>query len=105
MMTLSTVSCRRGSTTAAQRVVNEGRREPQRVDLEVHRALERNCAESPYLAHQLLVFDDRQLVTGLPGTIVRGHRHMQNSMVNAETTIYTDLVRRNSVDVPTSSLG
>jgi hypothetical protein len=34
-----------------------------------------------------------------------GHRRMQNSMVNAETTIYTGSVRRNSVGVPTSSLG
>jgi hypothetical protein len=35
------------------------------VDLEVYRALERNCAESPYLARQLSVFEDRQLITGV----------------------------------------
>jgi hypothetical protein len=39
---------------------------------EVHRTLDRNSAEGPYLAHQLLVFDDRQLVTGLLGMIVWG---------------------------------
>jgi hypothetical protein len=61
MMTVSTASCRPGSTRAT---VN--------LDLEVHRALERNNAESPYLARQLSVFDDRQVVTRLPGTIVRG---------------------------------
>ena len=49
------------------------------------------------------VFDDRQLVTGLPGTMVGGLRHMQNSTVNAETTIYTSSVCWNSV--PMSSLG
>jgi hypothetical protein len=26
----------------------------------------------------LVVFDDRQLVTGLPGTMIGGLRHMQN---------------------------
>jgi hypothetical protein len=41
-------------------------------DLEVHRALERNCVESPYLARQLSVFGDQKLIMGLPGTIVRG---------------------------------
>jgi hypothetical protein len=40
--------------------------------LEVHRALERNSAESSYLARHLSVFDDQQLVTRLPGTIVQG---------------------------------
>jgi hypothetical protein len=49
------------------------------------------------------VFDDRQLITGLPRTMVDGLRRMQNSTVNAETTIYTSLVRQNSI--PTSSLG
>jgi hypothetical protein len=42
---------------------------------------------------------------GYPGHLFAGHRHMQNSMVNAETTIYTSSVRWNSVGVPTSSLG
>jgi hypothetical protein len=49
------------------------------------------------------VFDDRQPVTGVPATVFDGLRRMQNSTVNAETTIYTGSVRRNSV--PTSSLG
>jgi hypothetical protein len=48
------------------------------------------CAERPPDAMTpsrptlLSVFDDQQLITRLPGTIVRGHRCMQNSMVNAE---------------------
>jgi hypothetical protein len=49
------------------------------------------------------VFDDRQLIMGFPGTMVGGLRRMQNSTVNAETTIYTCLVRQNSI--PTSNLG
>jgi hypothetical protein len=59
----------------------------------------------PYLARQLSVFGDRQLVTRLPGTIIRGYRRMQNLMVNAETTIYTGSVYRNNLGVPTSSVG
>ena len=58
--------------------------------VEVCRALDREVAESPYLARQLSVFDDRQLVTGLPGTMFEGLRCMQNSIVNAKRrTIYT----------------
>jgi hypothetical protein len=45
----------------------------------------------------LLVFDDRQVITGLPDMMIGGLRRMQNSMVNAETTIYTDSVRQNSI--------
>ena len=44
------------------------------VELEARRALEHNYAESPYLA--LSVFDDRQLVMGLPETMVDGLRRM-----------------------------
>jgi hypothetical protein len=51
----------------------------------------------------LLVFDDWQPVPGVPGMVFDGLQRMQNSTVNAETTIYTGSVRRNSV--PTSSLG
>jgi hypothetical protein len=40
--------------------------------LEVYRALDRKFAESLYLTRQLSVFDDRQLVTGLPETFVQG---------------------------------
>jgi hypothetical protein len=68
-------------------------------------APEHKVVENPYLARQLSVFDDRQLVTGLPEMIVRGHRHMQNSTMNAETTIYIGLVHRNNVSIPTSSMG
>ena len=44
-----------------------------------------------YLAiQQLLVFDDRQLVTGLPGTMFEELRRTQNSIVNAKRqTVYT----------------
>jgi hypothetical protein len=35
------------------------------VDLEVYRALECNCAKSPYLARQLSVFEDQQLIMGV----------------------------------------
>ena len=43
--------------------------------VEVHRALDREVAESPYLARQLSVFDDRQLVTGLSRTMFEGLWH------------------------------
>jgi hypothetical protein len=39
----------------------------------------------------------QQLITGLRGTIVRGHQHMQNSMVNTKTMIYIGSVRWKSV--------
>jgi hypothetical protein len=50
----------------------------------VRRALNREVTESPYLMRQLSVFDDRQLVTGLPGTMFEGLRRTQNSTVNAK---------------------
>ena len=34
-------------------------------------------------------FDDRQDITGLPGTMFGGLRRRLNSMVNAKTAIYT----------------
>jgi hypothetical protein len=40
-------------------------------------------------ASSLLVFGDWQLVTRLPRTVFDGLQHMQNSMVNAQTMIYT----------------
>jgi hypothetical protein len=60
--------------------------------------------KSPCLARQLSVFGDRQLALGVPEAMFEGLRRMQNSTVNAETTIYTGSVCMNSVDVPTSSL-
>jgi hypothetical protein len=42
------------------------------VNLEVRRALDCNCTEISYLARQLSVLVNRQLVTGLSRTIVRG---------------------------------
>ena len=60
--------------------------------VEVHRALDREVAESPYLARQLSVFDDRQLATGLPETMFEGIQRTQNSIINAKRrTIYTGL--------------
>jgi hypothetical protein len=50
------------------------------------------------------VFGDRQLVTGLPGTIIWGASAYAELMVNAETMIYTGSVRRNNIGVPTSSM-
>jgi hypothetical protein len=44
----ATASCRRGPTSAAAN-----------LNLEVHRALEYNCAESPYLTRQLSMFYHR----------------------------------------------
>ena len=42
--------------------------------IEVRRALDREVVENPYLARQLSVFDDRQLVAELPGTMFEGLR-------------------------------
>ena len=42
--------------------------------VEVRRALIHEVAGSPNLARQLSVFDDRQLVTRLPGTMFKGLR-------------------------------
>jgi hypothetical protein len=47
----------------------------------VRRALDCEVAKSPYLAHQLSVFDDQQLAMGVPGAMFEGLRHMQNSTV------------------------
>jgi hypothetical protein len=44
---------------------------------EICRALEREFAKSPYLVRQLSVFDDRQLIIGLPRTIVRGLTNLE----------------------------
>ena len=57
--------------------------------VEVRRALDREVTESPYLAHQLSVFDNRQLVMGLSGMMVGGLRRTLNSAVNARDVIYT----------------
>jgi hypothetical protein len=52
--------------------------------VEVHRDLDREVTESPYLAHQLSVFDDRQLITGLPRMKFGGLRRTLNLTVNAK---------------------
>jgi hypothetical protein len=53
------------------RTEDEGRTCREDHVAKIRRALEREFAEIPYLVRQLSVFDDRQLVTGLPRTIVR----------------------------------
>ena len=60
---------------------DEGGTRQENHVVEVHRALNREVASSPYLAHHLLVFDDRQLVMGVPGTMFRGLRCTKNLMV------------------------
>ena len=58
--------------------------------VEVRRALDREVVESPYLARQLSLFYDRELVTGLPETMFEGLRHTQNLTVNTKRrTVYT----------------
>jgi hypothetical protein len=51
--------------------------------VKVRQALYHEVAESPYLARQLLVFNDRQLITRLPGMMTSGLRRTLNSVVNA----------------------
>jgi hypothetical protein len=48
--------------------------------------VEREFAGFSYLARQLLAFDDRQPVTGLPETIVRGAGEPENSTVTQGTS-------------------
>ena len=58
--------------------------------IEVRRALNRDVTESPYLARQLSVFDDRQPIMRVPGMVFEGLRHTQNSTLNAKRRmIYT----------------
>jgi hypothetical protein len=53
------------------------------VDVEVCQAVDCEFAESPYLAHQLPMFDDRQHVIEIPNMILDGLWRIQNSAVNA----------------------
>ena len=48
------------------------------------RSAELEVTENPYMARQLSVFDDRQLITGLPGMMLEGLWHTQNPTVNAK---------------------
>ena len=82
---VSTVSCRPEPMKAAASCRRGPTRVAVKVDLEVHRALERNYAEGPYLARQLSMFYHRQPATGVLGAVIcsEGYRRMQNSMVNA----------------------
>ena len=60
--------------------------------VEVHRALDRKVTESPYLVCQLWMFDDQQLIMGLPKTMFEGLWCMQNSTVTAKRRmVYTGL--------------
>ena len=71
--------------------------------VEVRRALDCEITESPYLARQLSVFDNRQLVTGLSEMMVGGLRHTQNTTVNTKRrTVYTGLGPHNRVIAFTS---
>jgi hypothetical protein len=69
---------------------DEGGTRQENHGVEVRRALDCEVTESTYLARQLSVFDDRQLVTGLPGTMFEGLPRTQNSTTNIKRrTIYT----------------
>ena len=69
---------------------DEGRSHDKNYVVEVRRALDCEVTKSPYLVRQLSVFDDRQLVMGLPRTMVGGLRHTRNTTVNAKRRmIYT----------------
>ena len=58
--------------------------------VEAHRALDREVTESPYLTCQLSVFDNRQLIMGVPGTVFEGLWRTQNLRVNVKRRmIYT----------------
>ena len=62
---------------ADPRAKDEGRSYRENYAVEVCQALDRKFTESPYLARQLSVFDDRQPVTGVPGTVFGGLRRTQ----------------------------
>ena len=66
------------------RAKDEGDTRRENHVVEVRRALDHEVAESPYLARQLSVFDDRQHVTGLPEIMFKGLRRTLNSTVNAK---------------------
>ena len=77
-------------SNADPRAKDEGRSCWENHVVEVRRALNHEVAESPSLARQLSVFDDRQPVTGVPWTVFEGLRRTQNLTVNAKRrTIYT----------------
>ena len=56
------------------RAKDEGRSRRENHVVEVRRALKREFTESPYLARQLSVFDDRQLIMGVLETMFNGLR-------------------------------
>jgi len=52
---------------------------------------EKIMSSKPYLARQLSVFDDRQPITGVLGTMFEGLWRTQNSTINTKRrTIYAD---------------
>ena len=53
---------------------DEGGSHRENHDVELRRALDHEITKSSYLVRQLLVFDDQQLVMGLPGTMFEGLR-------------------------------
>ena len=69
---------------ADPRVEDEGGSRWENHVVEVRQAINHEVAESPYLTRQLLVFDDRQLIMGLPGMMVGGLQRTLNSADNAK---------------------
>jgi len=67
--------------------------------VEVRRALDHEVTESPYLARQLLMFDDRQPIIGAPRMVFRGLQHTRNLTVNTKrwtVTLVQALLSSNS---------
>jgi hypothetical protein len=57
--------------------------------VEVHRAHEQKSTESPYLAHPLSVFIDRQPATGLPETVFGGFwRELTSTVYTEDKDLY-----------------
>ena len=66
-MVLAIVAC-----PAYLRAKYEGGSRRDNHDVEVHQVLDCEITESPNLACQLLVFNDRQLIIGLPRMMFEG---------------------------------
>ena len=69
---------------------DEGDTHQENHVVKVYRALDCEVTESPYLACQLSMFDDRQPIMGVPRIVFKGLQRTQNSIVNVKRrTIYT----------------
>ena len=71
-------------SSCKSRTKDEGGSRRKNHVVEVRRALDREVTKSPYLARQLSVFDDWQLIMGLLKMMIEGLRRMLNSTVNAK---------------------